>query len=73
MKILSATQQQTLGYILRREVPPTAREIAESNGAPISSVRSSLAVLERHGCVERRGVSLGGATTWGRPDAEVAE
>lgn len=67
MKILTAQQQAILSYVERQEMPHTVREIAEAHGIPVSTVRAILATLERHGCIEKRGVSLGGGTTWARP------
>lgn len=65
MKILNEKQQAVLRYIERSTTPMTVREIAEDFNAPVSSVRSIVAALDRHGCIERRGVAFSGGTTWG--------
>ncbi len=65
MKIFTARQQSVLRYIERAETPCTVREVAEAYHAPESSVRAAMRTLERHGCIERRGVALSGGATWG--------
>jgi DNA-binding IclR family transcriptional regulator len=65
VKILTARQKAVLRYIERCEVPPTVSEIAAGFNAPVSSVRSIVTALERHGCIERRGVAFSGGVTWG--------
>lgn len=68
MKVLTAKQQAVLRYIERSEVPMTVREIAEDLRTPVSSVRSIVTALERHGCIERRGVAFSGGVTWAAVD-----
>lgn len=64
MKILTDNQKAVLRYLERHDIPLTISEIAADFNAPVSSVRSIVKALERHGAVERRGVSLSGGRTW---------
>jgi len=65
MKILTDRQRAIRRYLtLEPDMPCTVREIAEALHRPESSIRAALKVLERHGCVEKRGVALTGGATW---------
>jgi len=64
MKILTANQKSVLAVLKYSAMPLTVREIADSRSMSDSSVRSALAALDRHGAVERCGVSMYGGATW---------
>ena len=65
MKILTDRQKAILRYLaLDPDMPSTVHEIAQALHRPDSSIRGALKTLERHGCVEQRGVAFTGGTTW---------
>lgn len=64
MTVFTKNQQAVLAVLKYSSMPLTVREIAQSRAMSDSSVRSALATLDRHGAVEKCGVSLAGGATW---------
>lgn len=69
MKTLTANQRTVLTFLEHTGDAWTVREIADARALPVSSVRTVLAALHRHGAVARIGYALAGGTTWGAHDS----
>lgn len=65
MKTLTDRQRAIHRYLLRDpNMPLTVAEIAADLHLSPGTVRAALKTLERHSCVEQRGVAFTGGTTW---------